>query len=100
MEIASVVVVCLILLLIATHISSHIVGETFNSSEYDTWVQLTHTDIVEASETVMDIDDTTIYTRCVDYEIDYMNGRIKVLSTGSMRNWTEYFISYIYEEGR
>ena len=96
MKIISVVVVCLMLFLIATHISSHIVGETFNSSEYNTWIKLAHTSIVEGSEIVMDLNNTTIYTKNVDYEMDYMNSRIKVLPTGSMRNWTEYSISYIY----
>ena len=98
-EVVSVVVTCLMFYLVITHISSHIASETFNSSEYDTWIQLTHTSIVEDSETVMDLNDTTVYTKGVDYEMDYMNGRIKVLPTGSMSNWTEYSISYIYRGG-
>ena len=98
-EVVSVVVTCLMFYLVITHISSHIASEIFNSSEYDTWIQLAHMNIVEGSETVMNLNDTITYTKGIDYEMDYMNGRIKVLSTGSMSNWTEYSISYIYRGG-
>jgi len=73
-----------------------VVNETFNSGEYDTWVQLNHTNIVEASETVTDLTGATTYTRDTDYEMNYTDGKIKVLSTGSMSNNTDYLISYDY----
>ena len=73
-----------------------VVNETFNSGEYDTWVQLNHTNIVENSETVTDLTGATTYTRGTDYEMNYTAGQIKVLSTGSMSNNTNYLISYDY----
>ncbi|MHC1579466.1 MAG: hypothetical protein ACXQTZ_02270, partial [Candidatus Alkanophagales archaeon] len=60
------------------------------------WVQLNHTNIVENSETVTDLTGATTYTRGTDYEMNYTAGQIKVLSTGSMSNNTDYLISYDY----
>ena len=105
--IVSVVVVCIIGIYISSQIyqvtppmqynvTKTVINETFNSSEYDTWVQLAHTNIVNASETVTDLSGSTTYTRGVDYEMNYTAGQIKVLSTGSMSNWTDYLISYKY----
>jgi len=74
--------------------TSTIENETFNSSEYDTWVQLANTGIVPYTEKVTNTTDETPYVRGVDYEMDYVNGRIKVLSTGSMQNNTLYHIDY------
>jgi len=74
--------------------TSIIENETFNSSEYDTWVQLANTGIVPYTEKVTNTTDETPYVRGVDYEMDYVNGEIKVLSTGSMQNNTLYHIDY------
>ncbi|UYL64907.1 MAG: hypothetical protein EJNHJLOP_00018 [Methanophagales virus PBV082] len=74
--------------------TSTIENETFNSSEYDTWVQLANTGIVPYTEKVTNTTDETPYVRGVDYEMDYVNGRIKVLSGGSMQNNTLYHIDY------
>jgi len=74
--------------------TSTIENETFNSSEYDTWVQLANTGIVPYTEKVTNTTDETPYVRGVDYEMDYVNGKIKVLSTGSMQNNTLYHIDY------
>ena len=74
--------------------TSTIENETFNSSEYDTWVQLANTGIVPYTEKVTNTTDENLYVRGVDYEMDYVNGRIKVLSTGNMQNNTLYHIDY------
>jgi len=74
--------------------TSIIENETFNSSEYDTWVQLANTGIVPYTEKVTNTTDETPYVGGVDYEMDYVNGKIKVLSTGSMQNNTIYHIDY------
>ena len=74
--------------------TSTIENETFNSSEYDTWVQLENSGIVPYTEKVTNTTDETPYVSGVDYEMDYVNGRIKVLSTGSMQNNTLYHIDY------
>ena len=74
--------------------TSTIENETFNSSEYDTWVQLENSGIVPYTEKVTNTTDETPYVRGVDYEMDYVNGKIKVLSTGSMQNNTLYHIDY------
>ena len=74
--------------------TSTIENETFNSSEYDSWVQLANAGIVPYTERVTNTTDETPYVRGVDYEMDYVNGRIKVLSTGNMQNNTLYHIDY------
>jgi len=105
--IVSVVVVCIVGIYISSQIyqaappmqynvTKSVINETFNSSEYDTWVQLAHKNIVNASETVTDLNGTTIYTRGTDYEMNYTDGKIKVLSGGNMQNYTDYLISYKY----
>ncbi|MHA1663886.1 MAG: hypothetical protein ACTSVR_11600 [Candidatus Thorarchaeota archaeon] len=105
--IVSVVVVCIVGIYISSQIyqaappmqynvTKSVINETFNSSEYDTWVQLAHTNIVNASETVTDLNGTTTYTRGTDYEMNYTDGKIKVLSGGNMQNYTDYLISYKY----
>ncbi len=73
-----------------------VTDEVFNSSEYGTWVQLAHTNIVPDSEVVTDLTGTITYTRGVDYEMNYTDGKIMILSTGSMSNWTDYLIDYEY----
>jgi len=105
--IVSVVVVCIVGIYISSQIyqvtppmqynvTKSVINETFNSSEYDTWVQLAHTNIVNASETVTDLNGTTTYTRNTDYEMNYTDGKIKVKSGGNMQNYTDYLISYKY----
>ena len=105
--IVSVVVVCIIGIYISSQIyqvappmqynvTKSVINETFNSSEYDTWVQLAHTNIVNASETVTDLSGATTYTRGTDYQMNYTDGKIKVISGGSMQNYTDYLISYQY----
>ena len=74
--------------------TSDIVNETFNSSEYDTWVSLANSGIVPYSEKVTNTTDENPYYRGTDYEMDYVAGKIKVLSTGNMSNNTDYHIDY------
>jgi len=74
--------------------TSDIVNETFNSSEYNTWVNLANSGIVQYSEKVTNTTDEIPYQRGTDYEMDYVAGKIKVLSTGNMSNNTEYHIDY------
>jgi len=105
--IVSVVVICIVGVYISSqvyqatppmqyNVTKSVINETFNSSEYDTWVQLAHTNIVNASETVTDLSGATTYTRGSDYEMNYTDGKIKVLSGGNMQNYTDYLISYQY----
>ena len=105
--IVSVVVICIVGIYISSqvyqaappmqyNVTKSVINETFNSSEYDTWVQLPHTNIVNASETVTDTSGATTYTRGSDYEMNYTDGKIKVLSGGNMQNYTDYLISYKY----
>jgi len=105
--IVSVVVICIVGVYISSqvyqatppmqyNVTKSVINETFNSSEYDTWVQLAHTNIVNASETVTDLSGATTYTRGSDYEMNYTDGKIKVLSGGNMQNYTDYLISYKY----
>lgn len=67
-------------------------GESFTSS-YDSWVDLDYSPIQYESEIL----DT--YERGEDYEMDYLNGRIKVLSSGNMSDSTSYDIDYSYKDG-
>ena len=60
-------------------------------SEYDTWVKLQEQNIEADSESLTNFD------RGTDYEMDYSNGKIKVLSSGNMANATKYNINYEYK---
>ena len=73
-----------------------ITDEVFNSGTLDTWVQLDHTDIVEDSETVTSYDGSVTYEKGTDYQMDYSNGKIMCLSSGSMSANTDYKIDYEY----
>jgi len=73
---------------------SNVVNETFNSSEYDTWVCLANSGIAPYTEKVTNTTDETPYERGTDYEMDYVAGKIKVLSGGNMSNNTDYHIDY------
>ena len=74
--------------------TSDIENETFNSSEYDTWINLANDGIVPYTEKVTNTTDENPYYRGTDYEMDYVSGKIKVLSTGNMSNNTDYHIDY------
>jgi len=81
--------------------------ETFNSNTLDSWVDLPNlqaiytnyeTDAQIDSETVMTTDEATTFTRGIDYEMDWTNGKIKCLSSGSMTADTDYKIKYKTED--
>lgn len=70
--------------------------EVFNSGSLDEWVSLAHHPIAENSETVTSYDGSTTYQRGTDYQMDYENGRILCLSTGSIPPETDLKIDYEY----
>jgi hypothetical protein len=73
-------------------------GDTLSvgySTTYTAWVYLTYRPLEESNhETVTNAAGTTTYTRDTDYIMDYYNGRIKLLSGGSMAASTAYLIDY------
>lgn len=73
-----------------------IINETFNSTTYDTPVQLAHTALVADSVVVTTVDGGTTYTETTNYTIDYSAGTITTLSTGDMAENTNYYIDYNY----
>ena len=73
-----------------------IVDEQFTVDAYDTWINLENDNILDGSETVTSLDGSTTYVRGTDYEIDYENGKIKVLSSGSM-DLDDYLIDYTHK---
>ena len=74
-------------------------NETFNSSEYDTWISLVHENIIPGSQKVTNTTDETPFEENIDYEMNYADGKIKVLSSGNMTNNTLYHIDYEYYTG-
>ncbi len=58
------------------------------------WIYLAYKPIRYQSETVTSSPAGTTYTRDTDYTIDYANGRIKLLTGGSMAASTAYLVSY------
>lgn len=76
--------------------NSTITNETFNSSDYDTWVTLNYNDLLSGTILVSNLTDETPFILNSDYEMNYTDGSIKVLSAGNMTNWTNYHIDYDY----
>jgi len=72
-----------------------ITDEAFTSA-FDTAVSLNNDGLVLYSETVTNTAGTTTYTRDTDYTMDYEDGEITVLSTGTMADATAYEIDYLY----
>lgn len=74
--------------------SRTVTDESFTSS-YDTWVDLANKPIdMQQTVTVTSDPAGTTYTEDTDYIIDYAQGRIQVLSTGSMADATGFLIDY------
>jgi hypothetical protein len=73
-----------------------IVNETFNSSEYDTWVSLAHSIIQVNSQKVTNTTDEIAFYNITDYLMNYTDGKIKINSSGNMTNYTDYHIDYNY----
>jgi len=62
------------------------------TSSYDTWVDLTKDNLILSSFSI------TGYEENTDYEVDYKEGSVKVLSTGSMSDSTAYDVKYKYKK--
>ena len=75
------------------HFELDVSSESFTSN-HDTEVALANGEIQKDSETVTNAGATVTYDRDTDYEMDYINGRINVLSTGDMANSTAHKITY------
>jgi len=73
---------------------TQIINETFNSSDYNTWITLNYTMLSNGSILVSNTTDETPFTILTDYNMNYTDGKIMILSTGSMINWTDYHINY------
>jgi len=69
-------------------------SEVWTSTTYGAYVSLANKPIKYGSEVVTSADAVTTYTRDTDYTIDYMNGKITVISGGDMAETTAYLISY------
>lgn len=76
--------------------TSSVTDESFTSSS-DVAVQLDHSAIVQFSEVVTTTAGTTTYIKDTDYTMDYEDGYITVLSTGSMADATAFYIDYQYK---
>lgn len=80
----------------ARDVSPNTITNETTTSSFDVAVSLAHAAIVQYSETVTTVAGTTTYTRDTDYTMDYTNGTITVLSTGTMLDATAYYIDYVY----
>jgi hypothetical protein len=76
-----------------------ITDESFTSS-HDAWVSLAHKRITFGGVVITTNPAGTTYVEGTDYVIDYVEGRIKVLSTGSMADATGFLADYAYKEYR
>jgi hypothetical protein len=81
------------------NLSTSIINENFISN-YDTFEDLVYSNIIYDTEVVTETDNTSTYTRGTDYEMDYINGKIKVLSDSEMADSTGYAIDYYYSENQ
>jgi hypothetical protein len=80
-----------------TNIAGNGAGDVLNIGYGDTTtgkVFLDYKPIKKGSETVKNTAGTTTYTRDTDYEIDYSNGSLKLITGGTMAASTEYYVSY------
>lgn len=76
-----------------TTVSLTVTNEAW-TSDHDVAVTLNNHPIKYESETVTNNAGTTTYTRDTDYTMDYMNGTVTALSTGSIADSTAHKISY------
>jgi len=74
-----------------TDLASDTIAAPFS---YDTNYSLSHTQILQDSEVVKQ--GGTTFTKGTDYVIYYTDGKIKILSTGSISNTSDVNISYKY----
>jgi hypothetical protein len=64
------------------------------ASAHGTYINLANKPIDMESEVVENVAGTVTYARGTDYLIDYINGKLTTISTGSMAVSTAYHISY------
>ncbi len=76
--------------------SEQIEHDEYFTADLDIEYDLTYDNLIVDSETVTD-DEENEYIKDTDYEMNYLDGIIKPLSTGSMQNGEEYNIVYEYE---
>jgi hypothetical protein len=69
--------------------------ERFSGST--SYTPLSYDDLVNGTESVRHPSDGTQYVRGDDYEMNYRDGEIRILSGGRMSSGTEYAIGYRYE---
>lgn len=85
----------------ARNVNTTVVTDESFTSDEDASVSLSYKAILQYSETVTNTAGTTTYTRDTDYTIDYTDGSIIQLSTGSMADATAYYIDYLrYDTGK
>jgi hypothetical protein len=75
------------------------------TSAFNTWVNTANTNmsgqkpVKLGTVTVKTTNNATTYTQGSDYQFDYINNRIMVLSTGTMLDATAYHVSYTWSDG-
>lgn len=70
------------------------------TSDSDAWVSLTYKRLEGGTVSITSSPAGTTYAEYDDYVIDYGNGKIMVLSTGSMSDATAYLANYTYNSVR
>lgn len=76
-----------------------VTDESFTSN-HDDWVSLANKRLRTSTITVTSSPAGTTYAEFDDYVIDYANGRVMVLSTGTMADATAFLIDYTYDKVR
>jgi hypothetical protein len=72
-------------------------GDTLSvgyGTTYTAWIYLTYKPIKKNTITITNAAGTTTYAETTDYIVDYFNGRIKLVSGGSMAASTAYLVDY------
>lgn len=72
------------------------VTDESTTSSHDAWVALTYKNVDWGSVVVTSSPAGTTYTEGSDFLIDYREGQIKVLSTGTMADATAFLVDYTY----
>jgi len=73
-----------------------ITDETF-TAVHDTWVALAHNRVQVGAITVELGGTSTVKAEWTDYVVDYENGNVMILSTGSISNSADLDITYTYD---
>lgn len=67
------------------------------TADHDNWVQMAHRMIEAGTVVVTNSGSTVTYTEGADYVIDYVDGKIYVLSTGLMTDSQAILVDYHYD---